>query len=103
MSGLIKIIKSYISKNYFNLLIIFLPVFYSYFNIWNTFFVADAWNMLNSHTLVKSFGVEYFFQLFAMPYGVHFLPIGVLISTLQTQIFGINPFGYGIVSLILHS
>ena len=83
-------------------LVLFLPVFYAYYNLWNTFFVADAWHMLNSYIQLKDYGFSYFFQLFAMPYGIHFLPIGVGLSTLQSYLFGMNVTGFGLLSLSLH-
>jgi hypothetical protein len=37
-----------------------------------------------------------------MPYGIHFVPLGILISTAESYFFGVNPFGYGVLSLSLH-
>lgn len=95
-------IKQRMTPSIYYMLILFLPVFYSYYNIWNTLFIADAWHMLDSYILIKDFGISYFFQLFAMPYGIHFLPIGVVLSSLETYLFGVNTVGYGLLSLALH-
>lgn len=91
-----------VKSNLAILLLLFLPVLYAYYNIWNTFFVADAWHMLNSYILIGDYGFNYFFQLFAMPYGTHFVPIGMAFSSLETYILGSNARGYGIVALLLH-
>ena len=102
MRYFLKNIIKFIKKNLLSCLILLIPILYAYYDLWNTFFVADAWNMLNSHTLHETFGLSYFFQVFAMPYGVHLVPLGVLISFFQGQFFGVNAFGYGVLSLILH-
>jgi hypothetical protein len=37
-----------------------------------------------------------------MPYGIHFVPLGILISTLEIYLLGMHAFGYGIASFIFH-
>src|SRR5450755_3158628 len=74
----------------------------AYYGLWNTFFFADAWQLLDSYPLQKNFGLSYIFQLFPMPYGFHFIPLSMLITTAEAYFFGVHVLGYVIVSLILH-
>jgi len=90
------------TPEYILYLIIFLTIFYSYFGLWNTFFVADVWHMLASQILIPDYGISYLFQLFAIPHGIHFTPLGIVLSSVQTALFETSIPGYAIVSISLH-
>jgi|GEM_PF-3725667 len=86
----------------YSIITLVLITFYAYYDVWHTFFFADDWNLLGSYPLLKNFGLSYFFQLFGMPFGSHFVPIGIVLVTVETYLFGIHTTGYAIVSLLLH-